>query len=249
VTADERTVAIVQARMGSARLPGKVLKDIAGETMLARVLERLSEAETLDEIVVATSDLERDDPIKKKTAELGFPVTRGAEEDVLDRYHQAAREHDADVIVRVTSDCPLIDPGIVDEIVERFLAEPEVDYCSNTLEPRTYPRGMDVEVFSRQALEKAWDQDDDIAAREHVTPFMRSNPNLFQHERMALSDDLSRYRLTVDEKPDLEVARAVARHFDERTPSLQEVVDFLERNPDVVAMNDHIQQKEVANHS
>jgi spore coat polysaccharide biosynthesis protein SpsF len=147
-------VAVIQARMGSTRLPGKVLRDIGGKTMLARVVRRMQCAASLSQVVVATTTSPADKAIVAECERLGIPAFRGDEQDVLDRYYQAAQAHRADVVVRVTSDCPLIDPGVVDEVVRAFL-DAEPDYASNTLE-RTYPRGLDTEVMTMAALARAW---------------------------------------------------------------------------------------------
>ena len=146
---------IIQARTGSTRLPGKVLMDIGGRPMLARVVERCREAKSLEGVVVATSVLPGDDPIAELAATSGWLCVRGSEDDVLDRYHQAATAVDADEIVRVTADCPLIDPAIID-LVLGTLRESGADYAANTVAPRTYPRGLDTEAFTRAALETAW---------------------------------------------------------------------------------------------
>jgi spore coat polysaccharide biosynthesis protein SpsF (cytidylyltransferase family) len=163
-----RTVAIIQARMGSTRLPGKVLMDLAGEPMLVRVVNRVRRAERLDEVVVATTASPSDDPIFEGCRQRGWAVERGSEKDVLDRYYRAARAHHADVVVRITADCPFVDAGLIDQVVGAFLGG-GYDYVSNVLEPRTYPRGLDVEVFRFSALEKAWQEDRDPSWREHVT--------------------------------------------------------------------------------
>ena len=151
-----RVLAIIQARMGSNRLPGKVMKDIGGETMLARVVKRTKRAELLDNVVVATTVDPRDDVIVNECQRLDVPVCRGKESDVLDRYYQAALLHRSDTIVRITSDSPLIDPAVVDKIISAFLSE-NPDYASNVVE-RTYPMGLDTEVMSMSALKRAWEE-------------------------------------------------------------------------------------------
>src|SRR5262249_12160461 len=168
-----RTVAIVQARMGSSRLPGKVLQDLGGEPMLARVLSRLGRSRTLDEVVVATTTEPADDILERFCQERGRPCFRGSEHDVLDRYYKAATAERAAVVVRITSDCPLIEPAIVDRVVAEFQErQPGIDYASNVLPRRTYPRGLDTEVMSFAALDRAWHEDHVPASREHVTPYI-----------------------------------------------------------------------------
>ncbi|HET7677409.1 MAG TPA: glycosyltransferase family protein, partial [Candidatus Limnocylindrales bacterium] len=174
-----RTVAIVQARTGSTRLPGKVLARIGGRPMLAHVVERARAAPGVDEVVVATSVLPEDDAIAGLCAESGWPCERGSATDLLDRYERAAAAHDAEVVVRVTGDCPLLDPALVGEVIA-LLGRGGYDYASNTLEPRTWPHGLDAEAFTRAALATAWAEDTDPAWREHVTPFLYRHPERFR---------------------------------------------------------------------
>lgn len=238
-------VCIIQARMGSTRLPGKVLADLAGEPMLARVIERARRAKRVDKVVVATTDLPQDDVLVALCRERGWLVTRGSERDVLDRYAKAAREHGGDVIVRVTSDCPLLSPALVDDCVGALLdALPAADYACNTLPPRTYPRGLDVEAVSREALERAWRDDPDPATREHVTPYIYRHPAAFRLVRVAGGADHSRHRWTVDTPADLAFARAVygalGASFEWR-----DALRFVEARPDVAGINAEVVQKEV----
>lgn len=167
------TVAIIQARMSSSRLPGKVLLDLAGQPMLVHVVERVKGARTIQDIVVATTNDPSDDPIEQACAARGYACFRGSLHDVLDRYYQAARASRAGVIVRITADCPLIDPAVVDRTVEAFHS-PNTDFCANRLPPpwgRTLPIGLDVEVVSFTALERAWKEADQPFQREHVMPY------------------------------------------------------------------------------
>ena len=158
-----KIVAIIQARIGSTRLPDKVSADIAGQPMLAHVVNRTRRAKALDAVVVATTTQPADDAIVRVCQKRGWPYFRGSEEDVLDRYYQAASAFLADVIVRITSDCPLIEPEIIDKVVDEFRHySPAVDYVSNIL-TRTFPQGLDVEVMSFDALKKAWQEDDNPA--------------------------------------------------------------------------------------
>jgi spore coat polysaccharide biosynthesis protein SpsF len=191
-----KVVAIIQARMGSTRLPGKVLRDIAGETMLARVVRRVQLARMPDAVVVATTLAPFDDAIVAECVRLGVPAFRGSEQDVLDRYWQATCTHQADVIVRITADCPLIDPRLVDYVVAAFL-EGQPDYASNVLE-RTYPRGLDTEVMAQTTLEQAWQQAGQLYQRAHVTPYIYQNPNRFRLLPVKAEADHSYLRWTVD---------------------------------------------------
>ena len=177
VSSKNNVVAIVQARMGSTRLPGKALLEIAGVPMLFRVLNRLAHSELIDKIVVATTQSVMDEALVKACDERGVESFKGSENDVLDRYYEAARRFDADVVVRITSDCPLIDPSIVDHVINKYMQNREtVDYVSNVIEPRTFPRGLDVEVFSYLALARAWEEDKNSSASRACDPILPSKP-------------------------------------------------------------------------
>lgn len=205
-----RIVAIIQAHMGSTRLPGKVLLDLAGESMLARCVNRTCQARTLDEVVIATTVQPADDIIVNLCARRDWPYFRGSEDDVLDRYYQAALRYQADVVVRITSDCPLIEPEIIDRTVSEFLErQPGVDYASNIFPRRTFPKGLDVEVMRRDVLERAWREDDNPAWREHVTQYIQHNPALFCIHSVTQETDISHIRLTVDTLEDLIFVREV----------------------------------------
>src|SRR5215813_10564723 len=175
---DLKISAIIQARMGSTRLPGKVLMDIGGRTALARVVARVSRASLVSDVIVATSDLPNDERIVEECNRLGVSCFRGSESDVLDRYYRAAQEFEADVVVRITSDCPVIDPQLVDDAIRVFQLH-EADYASNVI-PRTYPRGLDTEVFATQAMAWAWLEAREPYQREHVTPYLYEHPEIFK---------------------------------------------------------------------
>lgn len=235
-------VAIIQARMGSTRLPGKVLRDVVGETMLARVIERVQIARMLDAVLVATTVAPADDAIVTACDHLGVPVFRGSEQDVLDRYWQAACACDADVIVRITADCPLIDPRVLDHVVAAFL-EAQPDYASNVLE-RTFPRGLDTEVMTRATLERAWQQADQPYQRSHVTPYIYQHPERFRLLSVKAEADHSYLRWTVDTAPDLAFVQAVFAQFgNDGTFSWRAVLDLLARAPELAEINLDIQQK------
>jgi glutamate-1-semialdehyde 2,1-aminomutase len=238
-----KTVAIVQARMGSARLPDKVLKSIVGTPMIELLLERLRRARELDEIVLATTDSPVDDPLAVYARQLGTTVFRGSERDVLDRYYAAAAEVHADIVVRVTGDCPLVDPGLVDEAVRAFRGA-GVDYASN-VDPPTYPDGLDIEVFSFEALRAAWREARRPEQREHVTPYLRAPGGRFRVLRLRNGEDLSGERWTVDEAADLEVIGAVFRHFSPRRDfGWLEVLQLLRQQPALFATNRHLRRNE-----
>jgi spore coat polysaccharide biosynthesis protein SpsF len=240
-----KTVAIIQARVGSTRLPGKVLMDVAGESMLARVVNRTGRAKELDAVVIATTTQPADDAIVRLCHEQGWPFFRGSEEDVLDRYYQAALVYEADVVIRITSDCPLIDSGVIDKVVEEFLLRyPDVDYASNGIQ-RTYPRGLDVEVMRFDALGRAWQEDHNAASREHVTPFIWRQPEKFTIRNIANDNDYSYMRWTVDTPEDLAFVRRVYCHFKKNTFSWREVLELLEEHPEWLEINRDVQQKAI----
>ncbi len=236
------TVAIIQARMGSTRLPGKVLADIEGRTMLERVVRRVRRAARVDAVVVATSTETGDDPIVAECDRLEIATFRGSETDVLDRYHQAARAVDARAVTRITADCPLIDPGLIDQVVAVFRAR-RPDYASNTLE-RTFPRGLDVEVFTIDALERAWREAKQPYERSHVTPFIHQQPGRFTLESITTRPNLGRHRWTVDTPEDLALVRALYRRLGGNDRfGWREVIELLEREPELAAANRGVRQK------
>jgi spore coat polysaccharide biosynthesis protein SpsF len=241
-----RTVCTIEARMTSSRLPGKVLLEAVGEPLLARMIERLRRARTLDAIVIATTEEASSDPIEELARELGVGCFRGSEDDVLGRVLGAARAHDAELIVETTGDCPLIDPGVVDLVVERF-RDGGVDYCSNTLE-RTYPRGMDVQAFPFAVLEEVAGLTDDPADREHVSLYIYEHPERYRLRSVRSErPDTGEIRLTVDTPDDLALVRAV---FDELLPKdpafgLDAILALLDERPELRDLNRHIEQKPV----
>jgi spore coat polysaccharide biosynthesis protein SpsF len=207
-----KVVAVVQARAGSTRLPGKVLMDVAGRPMLVQILRRVAAASRVDEVVLATSDLERDDPVAEVAASEGFSVFRGSEQDVLARFAGAARAANADVVVRITGDCPLIAPEVIDEVVAR-LVEDGADYASNVLE-RTFPKGLDTEALTREALERIDELGTSPEAREHVTWFAyRERPDLFRLVSVEHDEDHSGIDWSVDTEEDLQRVRELYERF------------------------------------
>lgn len=241
------TLAIIQARMGSSRLPGKVLMELAGETVLARVVDRLRRSREIDTIVVATTNATADEVIVSECGRLQVSCFRGSEQDVLDRYYQAAHANAADVVVRVTSDCPLIDPKLVDDTVIIF-RDQKADYASNVF-PRTYPRGLDTEVFTVAALDRAWSEAREPHQREHVTPYLYENPQMFRQASMKGAADYSHYRWTLDTREDLELLRTVYSRFDGCDDfSWQEVIHLMEREPELTDLNSEVLQKPVREH-
>ncbi|MFZ4536854.1 aminotransferase class III-fold pyridoxal phosphate-dependent enzyme [Propionivibrio sp.] len=239
-----KIVALVQARMGSTRLPNKVMKAIGGIPMIELLLTRLARAKEVDQIIVATSVNERNLPLVAHVCKLGYTCEQGSENDVLDRYVQAAKKHQADVVVRITGDCPLVDPDLVDEVIQRFKAA-GVDYFSNT-NPPTYPDGLDIEVFTFKALEQASQETSVPFDREHVTPYLRQ-PGKFKTGSMQHNQDLSASRWTVDEPADFAVIEKVFQQFHPRTDfTWGEVLGLQLQQPDIFSINQHLIRNEGA---
>lgn len=237
-------VAIIQARMGSTRLPGKVLQDLSGQSVLCRVVRRVQRASTPKRVLVATTSSRNDDAVVVDCARLGVQVFRGDERDVLDRYWRAAQFVGADTVVRITADCPLIDPSLIDDVVRGFL-QSSADYASNVLE-RTYPRGLDVEVISAKALEKAWRNADQSHQREHVTPYFYENPGLFKLLSVRGKTDCTAYRWTLDTDEDLHLIRTIYERFDGKDDfSWTDVLRLMEQEPKLLSINSAIIQKAV----
>jgi len=237
-----KVVAIVQARMGSTRLPGKVLQDLEGETVLARVVTRLRRARLINEFLVATTDRAADDAIVKECRSLAVPVFRGEQDDVLDRYFRAAQLAKAEIVVRITSDCPLIDPEITDKTIAAFL-EARPDYASNSL-VRTYPRGLDTEVMSFATLGRAWQEARKPHEREHVTPYVYQHPAEFKLLSVTGEADHSAHRWTVDTPEDLELVRAIYSRLKGNANFLwRDVLDLLDREPGLLELNGSVLQK------
>jgi spore coat polysaccharide biosynthesis protein SpsF len=229
--------------MTSTRLPGKVLMPIQGRPMLTWQLERLQRVRDDVRVTVATTDQPTDDAVVDLCAHHGIQVTRGSEADVLDRYWNAAREVGADPVIRITADCPLIDPDLTREVLELW-ERSGADYASNTLD-RRYPRGLDTEVISRDALGRAWESATEAFEREHVTPFIYLQPDRFRLVGLRNAADEGMRRWTVDTIEDLAFVRAVYAHLLPTTPNFgaTEVRELLRHRPDIEAMNVRIAQK------
>jgi spore coat polysaccharide biosynthesis protein SpsF len=236
-----RIVAIIQARMGSTRLPGKVLKDLAGETVLARVVARVRRCREIGQVVVATTREPEDEAIVDECRRLSVQVFRGEVHDVLDRYYQAAMEQKAEAIVRITSDCPLIEPEITDATIRGFL-DSRPDYASNVLE-RTYPRGLDTEIMTWDALSRSWREAKHPHQREHVTPYIYENAGQFTLLSVKGDIDYSSHRWTLDQPEDLAFLRAVYERMGDGRFSWRDVLALLEREPGLTELNRHVSQK------
>jgi len=240
-------VTIVQARMGSTRLPGKVFKEIAGKPMLWHVFDRLSRCDTVCKRVLATTTAKKDDVLQEFAERQNVHFFRGSEEDVLSRYYEAAKEFNAQHVVRLTSDCPLIDPKIVDTVISEHL-ESKADYTSNCTIKRTFPRGLDTEVFTFNALERAFKEAKEPPQREHVTPYIWENSEKFKLHSVEALPALRRpdLRLTVDTKEDLELVREIYSRLYKPGEifSAGEVVSLLDEHPELVEINSDVRQKE-----
>ena len=227
------TLAIVQARTSSSRLPGKVLKPLEGEPMILRQLERVARASSLDQIVVATSDHETDDPLAQLLQSHDIDVVNGPLDDVLHRFVLSLDTHPADVVVRLTADCPLISPAVIDQVVEAFHAG-SADYLSNTMEP-TYPDGLDVEVVTANALRYVDEHTEDEHEREHVTlgVYRRTDGFIIDNFRDPSGADHSDLRWTVDTAEDYAFVEAVYRDLYPRDPAFEysDVLNFVNANP------------------
>lgn len=237
-----KVVALVQARMGSTRLPNKVMKLINGVPMIEILLSRLSQSKRIDEIVVATSVDRWNEPLVAHVRSLGYACEQGSEDDVLDRYVQAAEKHGADVVVRITGDCPLVDPELVDACIDTFF-DSKVEYCSNT-NPPTYPDGLDVEVTTFNALQQANRESANSFDHEHVTPYVRASGK-FSNSALSYHEDLSGLRWTVDEPEDFMVIEKVFSYFHPRTDfGWKDVLELQNREPELFAMNRKIGRNE-----
>lgn len=237
----------VQARIGSTRLPGKVLKPVLGKPLLFYLTERLARVKQADSFVILTSTKNEDDCIVAFCEKQGIPYFRGPEEDVLARYHQAAIARRPDAIVRITADCPLIDPASVDEVIAVYKNEfPQWDYVSNSLQ-RTFPRGLDTEIFSFEALDKAAHHATNQNEREHVTVYLYRHPELFHIKNVASPINLSQHRWTVDTVEDFQLIQLLLEELYPNNPHfhLQDVLKVLQRHPEWQKINAHIEQKRI----
>jgi spore coat polysaccharide biosynthesis protein SpsF len=240
---------MLQARMGSTRLPGKVLKPILGKPLLAYAVERLNQVSQAFELWVLTSRLASDDPIEHWCQEHQIRCYRGSENDVLDRFYKAAQLTQANWILRVTGDCPLIDPDVIDvmlstlQAIEKTNPSDMPDYLSNTLE-RTFPRGLDAELVRKSSLEKAWKEAALPEEREHVTPYIYRHPELFQLTQYSQETDYSQMRWTVDTPEDFKLIEAILTEFAPNTLSFRQndILSLLEKHPDWLLWNAHVEQ-------
>lgn len=236
--------AIIQARMGSNRLPGKVLKSIGDKPMLLHVVERVARCSQIDKVIIATTTLDRDNSIVNFCTKHSLSFFRGKEDDVLSRYFNTAVDNGIDIIVRITSDCPMIDPSVIQTCIDKYMYG-SYDYVSNRLNKYTYPRGLDTEIFSKEGLKVCNDKAKACYQRSHVTPYFYENPNIFALGEVEYQEDFSQYRLTVDTPEDLKLVRKVYEHFDDNKYNWQEVIEVLKNNPQISEINSKIEQKDL----
>lgn len=246
IQSHRRTVCIIQARVGSSRLPGKTLRQLGDRTVLNRVLMRVGNCRLTDEIVVATTTRVADDAIEAEANRSGVRVFRGDELDVLARYYETAQAFDATDVIRVTSDCPLIDPQLIDRMVDRYQqSRHSLDYLSNGM-PRTFPHGLDTEIFSSRVLGIAFEEAREVAQREHVTPFIYQHPERFSLENFSQSVDQSGHRWTLDEIDDWKFFEALVAELPDPLVSTKEVLQVLQARPEITELNRHVRQKTLA---
>jgi spore coat polysaccharide biosynthesis protein SpsF len=246
MTERPRTVAIIQARTASSRLPGKVLLDIGGEPMLVRVVERTRRAKWIDEVGIATTTEAGDDMVAELCRSRGYPVYRGDQFDVLDRYYRAAQQFQAQVIVRLTADCPVIDPDVVDDTIQAFF-DSGAEFAANRLPPprkRTYPIGLDTEVVSFTALERAWKEAAEPYEREHVMPYFYDQEGRFKIRLVEHEPDYGALRWTVDTMEDLALLREIYSRFGNRDDfGWKDILALLESEPQLSQINAQVKAK------
>ncbi|NQT66900.1 MAG: glycosyltransferase family protein [Actinobacteria bacterium] len=239
-----KILGIIQARMSSTRLPGKVLLDLEGKCVLEHVINRVNSAKMIDDVIVATTIKKEDLQILKICNSIGIKVFCGSEENVLDRYYQAAKLFNPEHIVRITSDCPMIDPKVIDKVINLHLKE-KADYTTNVI-TETFPDGEDVEIFTFETLNKAWRNAKLLSEREHVTPYIKKHPKIFKIRNLENDKNLSNKRWTLDNPEDYEFIKVIYKNLYVKNHlfGVEEILDFLNRNPDVERINEHIKRNE-----
>lgn len=237
--------AIIQARMGSTRLPGKIMKKVNNKPLLEYQLERIKRSKVINNIIIATTNDGSERPIVELANKMGIDIFKGSESNVLERYYLASKEYRSDIVVRITSDCPIIDPAIIDSVIKLYL-ENNYDYVSNT-QVRTFPRGMDTEVFSFACLEKAYQNAEAEYEKEHVTPYLYLNPKLFSVGQYTSTENNSLYRLTVDTREDFELISIILSNLypENHHFSLQDVLQLMKNCPELIHINKHVEQKKL----
>jgi len=234
-------LAILQARTSSTRLPGKVLKPILGHPMLSLQIERIQRSKRIDKLIVATSNDHSDNDIVGLCINIQIPCFRGSLDDVLDRFYQTAMQYKPEYVVRLTGDCPLMDPEIIDKVIN-FYFEGDFDYATNSMAPYTFPDGLDVEVYSFTVLEKAWHEALLPSHREHVTPFIRQHPEMFKVGHYKNEVDLSHLRWAVDEPEDFELVSQIYKELYPQNPTFitEDILGLINRKPSLLEINSHV---------
>jgi spore coat polysaccharide biosynthesis protein SpsF (cytidylyltransferase family) len=236
---------VIQARMGATRLPGKVMLEVLGKPVIWRVISRVSKAQLIDGLVVATTTKSEDDVIETFCRKNDISFFRGSDEDVLDRYYQCAKKHDLENIVRITADCPLHDPHVIDLVIKKYKSG-NYDYISNT-DPPSYPDGIDVEIFSLYALEKAWTNATLSSEREHVTPYIRKNKNLFRVGNVQKETDLSELRWTLDQEEDFRFIQTVYEKLSGSKNDIfyiDDILELIDKFPELLNINSNLKRNE-----
>ncbi len=235
-----RIVAIIQARMGSTRLPGKTMVDVEGKPLLKHIVDRVSASKKIDAVLIATTTSPEDKVILEFARQNNIQAYAGSDEDVLERFYEAAKVVNADIIVRITADDPFKDPEVLDTVVDYYLSHPELDYASNTIVP-SYPEGLDIEVFSFLALEKAYREAKLPSEREHVTPYFWKNPDLFRIANVSNKHNLSHMRWTLDYPEDLIFTRAIYSRLNNKGIFLMDdIFSLLKNEPELIHINEGI---------
>lgn len=239
-----KVTAIIQARMTSSRLPGKILMEVLGKPLLQLMIERVQQAKCINSVVLATTTNKEDDPTEELGKSMGVEVFRGSEEDVLDRFYRAADKFGGEHIMRLTGDCPLIDPDFLDELTD-FYFDGGYDYAANCVEP-TLPDGLDAEIISMKALREVHEKAVRPPHKEHVTLYVRDNADQFKIGSWKHTEDYSSMRWTVDNREDFELVKAILEGVVEQKPDFRmaDVIALLKENPDFSALNAHINRNE-----
>ena len=234
---------IIQARVGSSRLPGKVMMKLDKEnTVLEYVIKQLSFCKLIDKKIIATTNLEQDNVIEETGKRLGLECFRGSTENVLDRYYECAKRFNLEHILRITSDCPLIDPGIVDRVIEEYLTK-KYDYVSNTL-IKTFPIGMDAEIFSFNILEDVWKNATLESEKEHVTPYIRNKKGNYRLQNILNLEKMDHLRLTLDRIEDFNLIKKITTEIDKRPIMIKDILDLFSKQPELVKINGDISPNE-----
>lgn len=239
-----KTIAFIQARMGSTRLPGKVLMDIGGKPAILQVYDRVKRSTKIADVWIITTLQESDDPLVDLCKEKNIRVFRGSENDVLERYYEAAKQAGAEGVIRITGDCPLMDYEVIDTLLETFETG-EYGYVSN-VHPPTFPDGIDVEIFTFAALEKAWKEATLTSEREHVTPYIWKHPEIFKMKNILCEEDLSSYRWTLDTPEDLDFLRLVIEECNKQNEycNYKKVREIVDAHPEWKTLNEKFERNE-----